>query len=251
MTARAARPWLALALITTAVVLPLSAANPLQISVAISLAPAVRRAIAETDAQQAPRIHAAASGVLLQQIRHGAPTDLLIAASPHEVDTLIDAGLADPATRRVLASNRLVLVSTQGMAAPTRAALEDGTIRSLAVANPRTAPLGRYTRSWLEHVGLGAAPPFRLIVAESARQTLEYAARGEVDAAVIYASDASRMADRLTRGEAIDPGSHEPVTYVGVVLTASSQPDAALALLERLAGPSGRGAFLAEGFVLK
>jgi len=251
MTARAARSWLALALITTAVALPLSAASPLQISVAISLAPAVRRAVAETSSEDAPRIHAAASGVLLQQIRHGAPADLLIAASPSEVDSLIDSGLADPATRRVLASNRLMLVATRGEAAPSRASLEDGTIRSLAVANPRTAPLGRYTRSWLEQLGLGVDPPFRLIVAESARQTLEYAARGEVDAAVIYASDASRMADRLTQGEAIDPQTHEPIAYVGVVLTASSQPNAALALLERLAGEAGRSAFLAEGFELK
>jgi len=100
-------------------------------------------------------------------------------------------------------------------------------------------------------VGLGAEPPFRLIVGESARQTLEYAARGEVDAAVIYTSDALRMADRLTQGEAIDPGSHESIAYVGVVLTSSSQPEAARALLERLAGRSGRTAFLAEGFVLK
>ena len=89
MTARAARSWLALALITTAVALPLSAANPLQISVAISLAPAVRRAIAESDAPQAPRIHAAASGVLLQQIRHGAPTDLLIAENDIGLDDLL------------------------------------------------------------------------------------------------------------------------------------------------------------------
>ena len=251
MTACAARSWLALALTVTAVALPISAANPLQISVAISLAPAVRHALAETRDAEPPRIHAAASGVLLQQIRRGAPADLLIAASPAEIDSLIDAGLADPTSRRLLASNRLVLVSARGMAPPSRASLEDGTIRSLAVANPRTAPLGRYTRSWLEGVGLGAEPPFRLIVGESARQTLEYAARGEVDAAVIYTSDALRMADRLTQGEAIDPGSHESIAYVGVVLTSSSQPEAARALLERLAGRSGRTAFLAEGFVLK
>lgn len=252
MTRGAARAWPALLLSTSVTALLLAAPRPIELSVAVSLAPAVRKALAEPlPGETAPRIHAAASGVLLQQIRRGAPADLLIAASSEEVDSLIEDGLADAATRRLLASNRLVLVSARGERPPTRAALSGGAIRSLAVANPRTAPLGRYTRGWLEHESLDRDVPFRLIVAESARQTLDYVVRGEVDAAVVYASDAARVADRLTLGEAIDPDSHAPIAYVGIVLSQSSRPAAALALLELLAGERGRSAFAAEGLSLR
>jgi len=55
-----------------------------------------------------------ASGELRQQVVAGAPIDVVAFAGAEPVDDLIGRGLADPATRGVIATNTLVLIGPKG-----------------------------------------------------------------------------------------------------------------------------------------
>jgi len=98
----------------------------LQVSVAVSLLPAVREAV-ESYRGQEPSVevllNAGGSGVLLQQALRGAPVDVLISASPVEIDRLVAEQRALPETRRRIASNRLVVVTPPSR--PVPAGLDD------------------------------------------------------------------------------------------------------------------------------
>ncbi len=246
--------WLSVAVLVSGTGPAASAAEaPLRVSAAISLRPALEEAFEAYRADGAVGrivLNSAGSGVLLQQARRGAPADVLISASSREIDLLLDEGLALANTRRRIASNRLVIVVPRGAEPPRElAALAGPEFGALAVANPRTAPLGRYTRQALESLGLWSRLKPRLVPAENARQTLEYVARAEVEAGVVYATDARLLGERVRSGLPLDGDLHDPIGYEGVVLADTRRPEAAAALLEWLASPRGAELFARHGFL--
>ncbi len=61
----------------------------------------------------------------------------------------------------------------------------------MAVGNPATVPAGRYTKEALVKAGLWDTLSPKFILAESVRQVLDYVSRGEVDAGLVYSTDAA------------------------------------------------------------
>jgi molybdate transport system substrate-binding protein len=193
-------------------------------------------------------VHAGGSSLLVQQILRGAPSDLFLSASPHEMERLVAAGLADEDATCTLAGNTLVVVvPVDGQEPNALHDLTDPRFEHVGVANPRTAPLGRYTRQALDALNLQARLANKLIPAEHARQVVDYVARGEVDAAVVYVTDARRFADRVSVALEIDPGLHERIVYQVAVLANASPADKALRLFEYLCSDAGRTWFVESG----
>ena len=222
----------------------------LHVSVAVSLRPALQEAVAAYRSQS-PSVdiflNAGGSGVLLQQALRGAPVDLLISASPGEIDRLLAEERALRASRRRIASNRLVVVTPPSRSAPAR--LEDllqPEFERIAVGNARTAPLGRYTREALEQSGLWQGVRERLVPAENARQAIEYVARGEVAAGIVYRTDARLLGARVVTGPEIPSRLHSPIVYEGVVLASAGKQ--AAAFLNWLASEPGRVVLARHGF---
>ena len=220
-------------------------------SVAISLGPALEDAARLFEAERPGvrvRINAAASGILAQQVRRGAPVDLLISASPREIDWL--ERFVPIGTRRRVASNRVVVVVPGDGTRPTKIEdLADPTFDLVAVGNPRTSPLGRYTTEVLKSLGLLERLRSRLVQAENARQVLDYVARGEVAAGLVYRTDASLAGDRVALGPEAAADSHSPILYEGVVLASSLEPELADAFLEFLTSPTGGRVLTRFGFL--
>jgi molybdate transport system substrate-binding protein len=228
------------------------AASELWVSVAVSLEPAVNEVVRSRRPEQtavAIHLNGGGSTLLMHQALRGAPVDLFVSASPVELDRLESEGLLRAGSRRVVALNALVLIVPREEPAPaTIEALADPSYRKLAVGNPRTAPLGRYTAQALEALGLADRLAPRFVVGENARQVLDWVARAEVDAGIVYSSDARLRADRLTIGPELPLSSHEPVRYEGAVLATATDPEAALALLESLRSEPGAAILRRYGF---
>jgi len=224
----------------------------LHVSVAVSLRPAVAEALAAYRSQQPSvdvLLNAGGSGVLLQQALRGAPVDVLISASPEEIDRLVAGDLALAASRRRIASNRLVVVTPAGLPVPAR--VEDLLLPEfdrVAVGNVRTSPLGRYTREALQALGLFERIRGRLVPAENARQVVEYVARGEVAAGIVYRTDARLLEDRVVTGPEIPSDLHAPITYEGVVLAAPGKQRTSVSFLNWLASEPGQAALARHGF---
>ena len=168
-----------------------------------------------------------ASGALLQQIAKGAPADVLASADQETMDQAQSKNLIVAAGRRNFAVNRLVvIVPTGGTQTPkTLAELAQPAYRRIAIGLPASVPVGRYTKSVLEQAGLWAAIEPKMIGAQNVRQALDYAARGEVEAGFVYATDAALMADKVRVAMVVPTPT--PVLYPIAPVAASTHLDAA------------------------
>ncbi len=196
------------------------------------------------------QLHLGGSSVLAQQLLRGAPADVFLSASPWEMRRLAEAGLVDAGRICTFAGNRLMIVVAAETEPPQHfLELSDLRFSRIGVANPRTAPLGRYTAQALDASGMSADLAARLIPAEHARQVIDYVVRGEVDAAIVYATDAATYADRLGAALMIDDGLHEPIVYQAAMLRgAPNRASLARVFVERLCSDRGRTVFEGHGF---
>jgi molybdate transport system substrate-binding protein len=214
-----------LALVQTALVI---GGQELTVSAAASLTNAFQE-IGQHFEQQHPGIRVifnfAASGPLLQQIAQGAPVDVFASADQKTMNQAQEKELIVPASRKNFVSNTLVLIVPQDsrlvLTGPKDLVLLQ--VKRVAVGNPATVPAGRYTQQALTQAGLWESLQPKLIMGESVRQVLDYVSRGEVDAGLVYATDAA-VAQGKVKSVAEVQG-HQPIVYP-VALVAASQKQA-------------------------
>jgi molybdate transport system substrate-binding protein len=172
----------------------------------------------------------AASGVLEQQIRAGAPIDVFASAGAKEMDELAAAGRIEKATRTVFATNRLVLIVPAAARTSVRVwdDLRGAVVRRIAVSNPDAVPSGRYARETLTKRGLWSTLQTKLVLGENVRQTLAYVSGGDADAGLVFATDARIEAKRVRVVATAVPGrDHAPIAYPAAVVAGA--PNAPLA----------------------
>ena len=190
-----------------------------------------------------------ASGALAQQIVTGAPVDALLAAAPEPMDDLEERGLLLPDSRRVLASNRIVLIVPNGR--PLVKGFNDlskGTTQTVAMALPDSAPVGRYSDEVLRSLGLRSPIADKLIFGRDARQVLAYVETQNADAGLVYATDA-RSSDRVHVVAMAPLDSHSQISYPAAVLRQSARADLAREFINFAASPAGRPSFERWGFL--
>jgi molybdate transport system substrate-binding protein len=105
-------------------------------------------------------------------------------------------------------------------------------------------PAGRYARTALGTALTESLRP-RFVYAESVRQAMQYASRGEVDAAFVYASDAAGSDGVRVVATLPTP---TPIAYPAAVVAASRQPAAAQRFLDFLAGPQAQAVLARHRF---
>ncbi|MFL5541765.1 MAG: molybdate ABC transporter substrate-binding protein [Longimicrobiaceae bacterium] len=192
-----------------------------------------------------------ASGALRQQIEQGAPADVFISASERHVDALQRAGRVDPRSRRTFAGNELVLVvpSSAGAAVHGFRDLASPAVRRVAIGAAASVPAGEYAEQVLRSLGIAEAVAAKAVYAQNVRQVLAYVERGEVDAGIVYRTDA--LASRRVRvAAAAPPATHTPITYPLVLVSRGAHPEQARAYAAFLLGPRGREALARRGFTV-
>jgi molybdate transport system substrate-binding protein len=156
-------------------------------------------------------------------------------------------GLLLPGTRRDLLRNSIVLVVPAHRDAVTFAGLAAPGVRQVALGDPASVPAGDYGKQVLTHAGVWDAVRPKLVLAKDVRQVLAYVATGNVDAGIVYATDARQTADVSVAATA-PPESHAPVVYPAAVIAKARDAASARAFLAFLAGPEARAIFTARGF---
>ena len=141
----------------------------------------------------------AGSGQLLQQISRGAPVDVFASADQETMDTAAKQNLIVRGTRENFVRNKLVLVmpSTSTLGINSLEGLKSVDVNRIAVANPESVPAGRYSREALQAARLWDTLKEKYITTTNVRQSLDYTARGEVDAGFVYLTDALIMPSRV------------------------------------------------------
>lgn len=195
------------------------------------------------------RLNLGGSGALLQQIRAGAPVDVFASADGETMDRAIAEGLVDARQRHDIARNTLVLaVPADAAVLPTDlATLADPRIRRIAIGQPDAVPAGRYAREALQSARLWEALAPRLVPAQNVRQALDYVARGEVDAAFVYATDLTLQPGRVKRAFAVRVAT--PIRYPIAPVTDSREPGTARTFVEFVRSADGQAILRRHGFL--
>jgi molybdate transport system substrate-binding protein len=192
----------------------------------------------------------AASSALARQIEAGAPADVFFSADTEWMDYLQTRKLIDPATRRIVLGNRLVLISPADSTVTVKIAphfalaklLGDG---RLATGNPDSVPVGKYARSALTKLGVWSEVQDKIAAADNVRAALALVARGEAPLGIVYRTDA--LIEKKVRIVADFPAnSHDPIIYPAAT-TARAQAGAA-DFVNFLSSPAAQAIFAKYGF---
>lgn len=196
------------------------------------------------------------SGDLKQQIIGGAPVDVFASAGTKEMDELSQKGLILSDTLFEGIGNQLVLVAPAADPASLGAVgslngLQRDAVRRIAVGNPQTVPAGRYAEQSLSNSGLWDPLKDKFVIAENVRQVLDYVARGEVDAGIVYSTDARTRAGDVKVIFSIPEDSHQPIIYPMSVIREARDEALARDFLESVQSAAGLRAFAGRDFKLR
>ncbi len=172
------------------------------------------------------RFNFGASGDLARQIEAGAPVDVFASAAQKDMDDIDQKGLLTSGTRMNFAGNSVVLVHSS-LSQIRMESLEDlrkSEVKKIVIGNPKSVPAGRYAAEVLKYFRLWNAVQGKLVFAEHVRQALDYVARNEVDAAMVYSTDAMIRPTEVRIVMKAPNKSHQPIIYpIGVVKASKNQ----------------------------
>lgn len=245
------RPIVALSLALAAAWSANATAGDLVVSAAASLTNAFKEVAQGYEKEHAGTkviLNFGASDVLLQQIVKGAPADVFASADQKAMDKAVEEKAVKPASRVDFAANQVVLIVPADSKASITA-LKDLTrddVKRIAYGNPASVPVGRYTQGALEAAGLWKEVQAKSVLAQNVRQSLDYVARGEVDAGFVFATDAAIMADKVK--VAVRVPSQTPVTYPIAVTTRETAAKEAESFVAYVLSPAGQAILSRYGF---
>jgi molybdate transport system substrate-binding protein len=251
MMSRAFTVLLASLLVTLSAARLASAGDAAVVSAAASLKNAFEEIGALPAAGAKPAFNFGSSGDLAAQIRGGAPVDVFASAAAMEMDALEAEGALLPGTRADFAANAVVLIVPAGSAAVVSsfADLAKPAVARIAVGNPRTVPAGRYAAEVFASSGVAEGVQSKLVMAENVRQVLDYVARGEVEAGVVYATDAAVRPHDVRVAAVAPAGSHGRVVYPVAILSGAAHRDAAKAFVAAVRSAAGQAILTRHGFL--
>lgn len=228
-------------------------AAELNVFAAASLTDALQEIAAAYEKERGDRIvlNLGASSTLARQIQEGAPADLFLSADEEKMDGLEKKKLLLPGTRRSVLSNTLVVVvpDDSGLRITGPKDLAAPSVRALALAEPQSVPAGIYAREYLRKAGVWSQVSGRVVPTENVRAALAAVASGNVDAGIVYKTDA-RIAKRVRVVYEVPRAQGPAISYPFAVLAGSRRSEAARKLLAYLTSPKAAAVFRKHGFLI-
>ena len=194
-------------------------------------------------------INYAGSGTLQQQIEQGAPVDLFFSAAKSNMTALKDKGLLNDNTIKNLLQNKLVLVVPSDSKANISSFTDvtGSAISKIALGEPTTVPAGKYAAQVFTYYNMLDAVTAKTVYAKDVREVLTWVESGNVDAGVVYSTDAMTSTKVKVVATATD-GSHDPIAYPAAVIKATTHEAAAEDFLNFLSTDTAKAIFVKYGF---
>lgn len=191
------------------------------------------------------------SGLLARQIREGAPADVFFSADEAQMESLRQAGMVLAATHTNLLSNSLVIVVAREGGEEISGAedLLKVAIKRIALADTRTVPAGIYVRQYLERKKLWSAIERKVVPMENVRAALAAVESGNVEAGMVYKTDALNSKKVKTVYE-VPAGEGPRIRYPVAVMKESKAMESATRFVQLLASLEGVTSFRKFGFIV-
>ncbi len=187
-----------------------------------------------------------ASGTLQQQIEQGAPSDLFISAGKSQMDALEAKNLLVKESKVDLIGNDLVLVTGKDNTKIT--SMEDLTkADKISIGTPESVPAGKYAQESLTNLKLWEAVQPKLVLAKDVTQVLNYVETGNVDAGLVYQSDA-QGSTKVKVVTVAPASSHKAIVYPAAIISATKNKQLTEDFLKYLQSADAQKVFIKYGF---
>jgi molybdate transport system substrate-binding protein len=236
---------------------PLHSADVPNIAAASDLQFALQEAANDFTKQtgRAVKLSFGSSGNYRRQIAEGAPFELFLSADEAYVYALAkegktrDEGALYALGRIVLFVPKLSSLKADAEFKDLAAAIADGRLKKLAIANPEHAPYGRAAREALTHAGLWKTIEPKLVLGENVSQAAQFATSGSAQGGIIaYAQAIAPTIAALGEYALIPAEWHQPLRQRMVLMRNAG--DTASSFYRYLQSPSARAIFKRYGFRL-
>jgi molybdate transport system substrate-binding protein len=191
----------------------------------------------------------AGSGTLQKQIEQGAPSDVFISASASQMDALEKANLILSGTRKNLLINKVVMV----VPADSKLGLTDfkdlasDKVSKIAIGDPKSVPAGAYAQATFDQLGITAQVTPKYVMGADVRSVLSYVESGNVDAGIVYSTDA--LVSIKVKVVASAPAEiNAKIVYPVAVVAAGKAADAAKNYEDYLFSTEAKAVFEKYGF---
>ena len=241
-----------LLLAVTILTAPALAAAPVTVFAAASLTDSLKQIAANYEKTSNDKIvfNFAASGTLARQIEAGAPADVFFSADEAKADALDKKGLLVPGTRKSLLGNTLVIVIALDAAAiRSPADLTNAAIQHIALGDVKSVPAGTYAKAYLEALSLWPAVERKVVPCENVRAVLAAVESGNVDAGIIYKTDAA-ISNKVKVAFEILAADGPTISYPLALVKDSPQPVAARKFIAYLHAGGAKAVFEKFGFIV-
>jgi len=194
----------------------------------------------------------AASSVLDTQIKAGAPADLFFSADEAKMDDLAKQKLVVVESRKDILSNTLVIVIPADSTATLTSAtdLADPKFAKIALGQPQSVPVGVYAKAYLTKLGLWDKVSARVIPMENVRATLAAVETGNVEAGIVYKTDAL-ISKKVKIAYEVPAADGPAITYPAALVEGGKNAAAAKKFLDYLQTPASLKTFEKYGFLAK
>lgn len=188
-----------------------------------------------------------ASGTLSQQISQGAPVDLFLSASIEKFNDLVDAGLIHKELHQHLIGNEIVLIVPKEND-KNITSVEDLATKAeqISIGIPEVVPAGKYAKEALVNMGLWDPIENKLVPAKDVRQVLTYVETKNVDAGIVYQTDA-KISNQI-QSINIDSSTHSAIIYPFGVIKSSNHVKEATIFYQFLSSKEALAIFEEYGF---
>ncbi|MEH7250800.1 molybdate ABC transporter substrate-binding protein [Neobacillus niacini] len=188
-----------------------------------------------------------ASGALGQQISQGAPVDLFFSAAEDKFDKLVQEGLIEESKRIDLIGNELVLVVPNDSKKEIKAFEDLTKTDRLSIGTPEAVPAGQYAKEILETLNVWQAIEGKIVFGKDVRQVLTYVETNNVDAGIVYKTDAL-ISEKVEIAATAAEDSHAPIIYPLGVIKNSTHPKEAQLFYDFLQNDRSMKTFEKFGF---
>jgi len=190
----------------------------------------------------------ASSGALQNQIMEGAPIDVFMSAAMLQMRNLEERGLIHGQSRNVV-TNRVALIVPAGSTAGIRgfADVTDDSVRLIGLGDPVAMPIGTFAYNIFTALGIAEEVYQKAVLASEVRQLLTWVELGEVDAGVVFMTDAITT-DRVRVVEVADAALHTPSINPAGVIAGRPHTQEAQRFVDFLFTSEARAIFEAHGF---
>jgi molybdate transport system substrate-binding protein len=191
------------------------------------------------------------AGTIQSQIENGSDCDVFVSANEKNMNNLENKGLILSETRINLLSTNIILVIPIGSKLDIKDFndLTNSEVTQIAIGDPQSVSAGIYADKLFQLLGIKDAIASKLILASNVRDVLNYVETGNVDAGIIFSSDAV-VSDKIKVIATAPDEINSQIIMPAAIIKSSSNIEAAKDYLDFLSSEEAISIFESYGFNL-